>query len=398
MSQLYRAVAALVAAVGFGCHASQVPLPAHALPVGLVPPVASSPLPAAASATQVAAPAAPQPVDCQRFYQLTAGWAGKYWGAEDGADTVLVVAEQDEISPALAARCEHLRANYPSAELTCYRTKSPNPRGFWALLVLPSKTEQDYVRWQLLYTNAAGQTQKGYAWPAGDGGDPAAPANDAPTIAAPIAIADLDGDGEDEIVTAVTQWTDSGDHQASTINAWTIKDGKIVELDVTARRRVIYCQHEGPDRAGALEFVVDPYVTAMAPVGMTFAVPGGWVRNNPLWSMLVALDAKGHPVDDGAASVGYARELCPTPAGLLEGLKSGAEHSVECVAGYVHCANIWGLAAQDVDAALDAYCASPLRAEAGGGCDESLSEWKSMMRVRLPVKLLPGPTNRAQAR
>src|SRR5882724_8300584 len=77
------------------------------------------------------------------------------------------------------------------------------------------------------------------------------------------------------MATAVSKWIDTGDHLASTINAWTIQHAKIAELEVTGKRRAIYFRHERPDQTGALQFVVDPYVTRIAPAGMTFGVRHG---------------------------------------------------------------------------------------------------------------------------
>lgn len=326
------------------------------------------------------------------------GWPSNYWGGDERADTAIEVDAGEDTPPPLVAACQKLRTRYnavtpgwegnePRPVLSCYRTKAGSADGFWSLLIIPAKKSSEYTRWRLLYTDAKGQTLVGRAWAAGDGGDPAAEANNAPSLPGVLAISDLDGDGRQEIVTGVSEWTDSGQHIASTVNAWTAKRRSIDELEVTRKRRVVYFDHGGQDGLGPLQLIVDPYATPMAPLGMTFGGNSGWARGKVLWSLAVALDGAAKPRDDGPESVDYARKLCPTLKGLLEGIKAGSEDNPECMTGYVHCAHVWGLPAEDVEKALAEYCAPPEMRGQGGPCEYNLPRWEWMMTVPLPIKL-----------
>jgi hypothetical protein len=327
-------------------------------------------------------------VDCERLYTVLMGWESNYWGGEERADSVLPIVPDEQTSPTLAGQCEKLRARYKGNdnELDCFRTGRPSNDGFWSRLVMPSLSSSEYTRWRLIYTDSAGRSVLGEAWPAGDGGDAAAPSNAAPTIPGVLAIADLDGDSRQEIVLGRSEWIDVGNHSASTVSAWSIKRRSIVELEATQKRRVIHFRHGGVEGLGPLQLVVDPYVTPLAPVGMTFATQGGWTRGNVLWSVLVTLDSAGEAHDAEPESVAYARELCPSPEGLLEGLRQGAQGNPECITGYVHCANLWGLPVAEVDGAIADYCTLPELQIPNGPCQNS-SEWHAMLTHPLPIRL-----------
>lgn len=341
-----------------------------------IEPAKPTPVPQAAIAAPVVPPAQ---VDCSLSFQPPRGQWEMYFGGPDRPNSAQEVSpDSANATPWALASCERLRKQGKAGQtLSCYQSTPPSSSGLWSVATFDRRASSDYLHWQLIYTDGKGKTVKGERFIAGNGDDPAIEANDAPTLPSVLSVVDLDGDGVQELMTGVSKWMDAGNHLANAVDIWAVKDGHIVRFAATAALWIIFARDVNDD--GRPELMVDPYRVL---IGSGYS---GWDTGSALWSTLVEIDPQGRVVDSASMSRAYAREMCPSPDGLLEGLKGLDDEA--CVGGYVHCANWWGLPDDQIVAALEAFCQRASLPGYLGLCTDSLASWVQMTSTALPFQL-----------
>lgn len=296
-----------------------------------------------------------------------------YFYPDERPGDVYEVDEHDPQTPAWAAQtCAKLRKRLRSDEtINCYQGYPRRTQQLWALVESPPRYDGDSIHWRVSHTDGSGKTVWTTPIPAGNGEDPNVAGNDYATVPTVLSIFDINSDGSEELITGATKWLDSGNHTVNSVMIWRSRPREV--------RRVSPGYHasyaDNSDGDGRLDLIVDPYRVIIG------SDSEGWVAASALWSLFVELDLQGRVIENGRASKRYAGRLCPTSEGLIEGLSTTDPW---CIAGYVHCAKLWGLSPPDIEAALDARCEAD---GALGLCEHSLPSWRSMTRVNLPFRL-----------
>jgi len=361
-----------VQVLGFVVAAAGCASPRAAAPHASAPPVVPEARAPVAFRVIQAAPRRFAHIECAEY-------AGRLPGGVDPEKPFAPHLVDESSDPALWARCQKLASDQreKGAELACFSTTEG---ALWVISRRGPQAEGDYASWHLVYQPLKGAAFRTRAVAAAiaPGDDPAIAGNDitGPPIA--VAVADLDGDGRSELLTTSSTPTDVSGHVAETIEVWSTDKRGIVSFPAAQGHALIDLTDIDDD--GHLELLEDPY-------GATFGSSYGWQRAQPGWSLLLELDAKGQLSDAGPRSQQWARQLCPTADELLEWLP---KQDPSCLAQYAHCARLWGLAPEAVDAALGLYCKEE-GDDPSGWCSGSLGSWSAIAHAKPPFVLKPLP-------